>query len=87
LTSTDKETPVAPRPKSPERKSANVTMKAKSYDQLAKTALAFRWTVPQYLGFVGEMLADKSDKDRRRMVVDGLGLTETVPPAEPPIGV
>jgi len=69
----------------PERKSANVTMRADRYDELAKTASRMRWTVPQYIGFLAEATALKTDRERVADVWRALDTNTDETPAEPAI--
>lgn len=62
----------------PARKSANVTIDTKAYDELAKTARRMRWTVPQYVGFLAEATALKNEKERIADVWRALDTTTNV---------
>jgi hypothetical protein len=67
--------------KDPAKKGANVTIEAAAYDELAKTAGRFRWTVPQYIGFLAEATALKNEKERIRDVWGALDTNTEEQPA------
>jgi hypothetical protein len=67
----------------PHRRGANVTIDARAYDELAKTAAKMRWTVPQYLGFVAEHLALEDPNNRIAEIVEMLGAAAGKPEPTP----